>query len=474
MNRPMRTSLRIALVEPKAPGRTVFDMVRLPRLGVAILATLAQKIPGITASVHIEVIEPLDIEEIAQADVIGISTTTSTAPRAYMLCDEIRRRNPDAIVVLGGVHVTFQPGEALAHCDHVFVGEADLTFPAFLQSLMMGETSPRVIGRRLRDSFVNTFRKSPVEDIDCVPDLTLIRGWRGMRIAPIVTSRSCPFNCSFCSVIEMFGQRMRMASLSSVKRALEQAHELGFRDAFFYDDNFVVDIRRTERLLQMIRELPFKLRWSAQVRANTFARHPELAKEMSAAGCQMVYVGIESAEPSALQAFNKKATISDITLGVKNLRKAGILVHGMFVTGAETDTPKSIRHCLRYAIRQKLTTVQFMILTPLPGTQDHERLEREGRVFDHDWTHYDAHHAVHHPEGMSARQLERETLKAMLRFYSPWRILSPYLQNLVRPRQAFCTMCLRAYGWVHAAKGARELRQFTKTLPTMVKPRIGA
>lgn len=465
----MRSSLDIALVEPKAPGRTVFDLVKLPRLGAAILATLAEKIPGVSATVHVEGITPLDLWDIAKKHVVGVSTTTSTAPRAYAICDEVRRRNPSAIVVLGGVHVTFNPGEALQHCDHVFIGEADLTFPAFIEALMRGESSPRVIGQRLRDSFMKSFRRSPVENIDCVPDLTLIRGWREMRIAPIVTSRSCPFNCTFCSVIEMFGQRMRLASLDSVKLGLEQAHRLGFRNAFFYDDNFVVDVKRTQALLTMIRGLPFKINWSAQVRANTFAKHAELAREMSASGCKMVYVGIESAEPSALLAFNKRTSIDEISQGVRNLRMAHIMVHGMFVTGSESDTPKSIRHCLKYAIRQKLATVQFMILTPLPGTQDHERLERAGRVFDRDWSHYDAHHTVHHPERMSAQRLERETLRAMRKFYSPVRILTPYLQNLAQPREAFKTMCLRAYGWLHASKGVRELRRYTRNLPRTVK-----
>ena len=470
----MRSSLNLTLVEPKAPGRTVFDLVRLPRLGVVILATLVKKIPGVSVGVQIEEISPLEIDEIAKADLIGVSTTTSTAPRAYAICDEIRRRNPGAVVVLGGVHVTFNPEEALQHCDHVFVGEADLTFPAFVEGLMKGVDSPPIIGQRLRDSFKQSLRRSPVENIDCVPDVTLIRGWRKMRIAPVVTSRSCPFSCTFCSVIEMFGQKMRFASLESVRQNLDQAHRLGFRHVFFYDDNFVVDAKRTERLLQMIQDLPFRFRWSAQVRANTFSDRPGLARAMHEAGCRMVYVGIESSEPTALLAFNKKANIDEMTKGVRNLRRAGILVHGMFVAGAETDTPESIRHCLRFAIRQRLSTVQFAILTPLPGTQDHDRLERSGRVFDRDWSHYDAHHTVHHPENMSARRLQQETLRAMKKFYRVWRILTPYLENVAHVRQAFFTMCLRTFGWVHVSSGVRELRPYTKDLPRVVKPTVVA
>lgn len=466
-----RSALDVVLVEPKAPGRTVFDLVRLPRLGVVLLATLVQRIPGVKVSAQVEEVSDLDMEEIVKADLVGVSTTTSTAPRAYAICDEVRKRNPDAIVILGGVHVTFNPDEALQHCDHVFVGEADVTFPAFVENLMKGRQSPRVIGQRLRDSFKQSLRRSPVENIDCVPDMTLIRDWRKMRIAPVATSRSCPFSCTFCSVIEMFGQKMRFSSLESVRENLDKAHELGFKHVFFYDDNFVVDAKRTALLLEMIRGLPYRFRWSAQVRANTFAERPELAKAMNEAGCRMVYVGIESSEPTALAAFNKKASITEMTKGVRNLRKAGILVHGMFVAGAESDTPESIRHCLKFAIRQRLSTVQFMILTPLPGTQDHDRLERSGRVFDRDWTHYDAHHTVHHPEGMSARRLQQEMLRAMKRFYSVWRIVTPYLEDLPHVKQAFFTMCLRAFGWVHVYSGRRELRPYTAALPRTVIPK---
>ncbi len=407
-----------------------------------------------------------------KADLVGVSTTTSTAPGAYALCDEVRRRNPGATVVLGGVHVTFNPDEALEHCDHVFVGEADLTFPAFVENCLKGVASPRVIGQRLRESFGQPLRRSPVDNIDCVPDLTLIRNWRRMHIAPVITSRSCPFSCTFCSVIEMFGQKMRFASIEAVRESLIRAHRLGFRKAFFYDDNFVVDEKRTNRLLQMIRSLPFRFRWSAQVRANTFADRKELAAEMFAAGCRMVFVGIESSDPSALHAFNKKADIAQMTQGLRNLRKAGLMVHGMFVAGAESDTPQSIRHCLRFAVRQRLSTVQFMILTPLPGTRDHARLERTGRVFDRDWSHYDAHHTVHHPENMSARALEQEALAAMRGFYRPWRILSPYFDSAAPLRQAFFAMCLRAFGWAKVVSGARRLARYSETLPSIVMPGI--
>ncbi len=460
--------MNVTLVEPRAPGRTIFDLVRLPRLGVVILATQVKRVEGVNVDVQIEEIAPIDVAEIAKADLVGVSTTTSTAPRAYAICDEVRQRNPNAVVILGGVHVTFNPEEAQAHCDHVFVGEADDTFPAFVEGLMKGQDQPQVIGQRLRDSFEEPLRRSSVENIDCVPDLTLIKGWRRMRIAPVVTSRSCPFSCTFCSVIEMFGQRMRFASLDSVRESLEQVHRLGFRRVFFYDDNFVVDAKRTQRLLDLIQSLPFRLTWSAQVRANTFADRPELAKAMHQAGCRMVYVGIESSEPTALAVFNKKTNIAEITKGVRNLRKAGILIHGMFVAGAETDTPRSIRHCLKFAIRQRLSTVQFMILTPLPGTQDHDRLERNGRVFDHDWSHYDAHHTVHHPEGMSARRLQREAFRAMKKFYSLWRIVTPYVEDIPHLKQAFYTMCLRAFGWVHISAAIRGLKVYSSDLPKTI------
>ncbi|HTQ09193.1 MAG TPA: radical SAM protein [Fimbriimonadaceae bacterium] len=468
--RPGLPALSISLVEPKAPGRTVFDLVRLPRLGTVLLATLANRLGGVDAAVHIESIAPLDLEEIAKADVVGVSTTTSTAPRAYAICDEVRRLNPRAIIVLGGVHVTFQTEEALPHCDHVFIGEADETFPAFIKGLLEGSPRPpQVIGSRLRSDFSEPLAPSPVGCIDFLPDLTLIKGWQRMRIAPVVTSRSCPFSCTFCSVIEMFGQRMRYAGIDSVRANLLQLHELGFRRVFFFDDNFAVDVRRTEHLLAMIRDLPFKLRWSAQVRANTFAQHPGLAKNMASAGCRIVYVGIESAEPRSLLAFRKKAQLPEMAKGLRNLRRAGIMVHGMFVAGSSCDDAASIRLSLRFAKKQKLSTVQFMVLTPLPGTQDADRLARSGRVFDDDWSHYDAHHTVHHPEGMSARLLEEATLQAMRRFYSARRIVLPLL-DVFHPRRAFASVYLRAFGWRYIRLAIHELRPYTRALPAQVQP----
>jgi radical SAM superfamily enzyme YgiQ (UPF0313 family) len=162
--------------------------------------------------------------------------------------------------------------------------------------------------------------------------------------------------------------------------------------------------------------------WSTQVRVDV-ARDPELLDLMVRAGCSGLYIGFESVDPSALREMKKGQTVEDIQEAIREIRERKIHIHGMFVFGFDSDTPQKARATVKFAIREKIDTVQFMILTPLPGTQMYDKLLAENRILDRAWDTYDAHHVKFRPLNFSPWDLQFAQIKAHARFYSPMQIV---------------------------------------------------
>jgi radical SAM superfamily enzyme YgiQ (UPF0313 family) len=212
----------------------------------------------------------------------------------------------------------------------------------------------------------------PIQNLDSLPhpDFSLIKGYRfpGL-IMSVSTSRGCPFDCTFCSVTKMFGREYRFRSAENVIEELLSRRRSSF---FFCDDNFTANPQRTSVLLKLM--LKHKIRnWTCQVRCDA-AKDDELLSLMARAGCNVVCVGFESINLKTLQAYQKKQTIEDIVNAIRSFHRKKIKIHGMFVLGSDNDNESTIWDTLKFAIKQKIDTIQMMILTPVPGTDFHPRL----------------------------------------------------------------------------------------------------
>jgi len=166
----------------------------------------------------------------------------------------------------------------------------------------------------------------------------------------------------------------------------------------------------------MIRER-FRFSWTTQVRADV-ARDLELVKLMKKAGCHTLYIGFESANPRSLESMKKKQTVDDLVLASRVLRRHRIGIHGMFVLGFDQDDWKTIKKTVKFAKKTRLATTQFLILTPLPGSELYEKMEAENRLRFRDWSLYDAHHAVFEPARLSIFDLQRAQIFCHKKFYS--------------------------------------------------------
>jgi radical SAM superfamily enzyme YgiQ (UPF0313 family) len=273
----------------------------------------------------------------------------------------------------------------------------------------------------------------PSRNLDALPfpDFSIVKGKSrsiaGWRTIPVLTSRGCPFDCSFCSVTGMFGRKYRCRSTENIIEELRRYNRRR-NIIFFYDDNFAANPARTKDLLEaMIRE-KFKFIWTTQVRAD-IVRDLELVRLMKKAGCHTLYIGLESVNPESLKSMKKKQTVADIANAVKVLRKHKIHVHGMFVIGFDEDDWQSVKKTVKFAKRARLTSTQFLILTPLPGSEFYDRIRRENRIAFSDWTLYDAHHVVFKPARFSLFDLQKAQIFSHKKFYSRLQMARSFLKG---------------------------------------------
>jgi len=412
---------KLVLIEPKSPNLHIFSQFPLPRLGIFILGALV-KAKGWDVEVVIEQSQKLDFEEIRKADLVGISTITSTAPRAYAIADRIR--NMGIPTVLGGPHVTFLPDEALEHADFVIRAEGEEALVRFLEVWETGKDFGSVpnlsylVGGKAVHNPVRPLARSL--DVNPYPDFglakSMMRKIAGKRIVPVQTSRGCPFHCSFCSVTGIFGKKYRFRSTENVIGELRlYNHRDNF--VFFYDDNFTANPERAKTLLRRMIEEKFKFKWSTQVRVD-IARDFELVCLMKKAGCHTLFIGMESVNPKSLENMKKQQTVEEISRAIRVLRRQRIHVHGMFVYGFDDDNWRTVKETVRFAKQAKLSSTQFMILTPLPGSEFFDQVKCENRIQFRDWSLYDAHHAVFKPRRLSLFDLQRAQIFSHSKFYS--------------------------------------------------------
>ena len=412
---------KIVFIEPKPPNLHIFSKFKSPRLGIFILGNIMKK-RGWDVEIFVEDIEPLDWNRIRSADIVGISSITSTAPRAYKIADKIR--DIGIPVIMGGAHPTFLTEEALEHSDFVIRGEGENPLIAFINAWEKkgGFSSVPSLSYKENDKIVHNPAGNFMSDLDKIPfpDFSLFKGKNKLtadgETISIQTSRGCPFNCSFCSVTLMFGRKFRHRSVENIIRELLQ-YKNEKHIIFFNDDNFTANPKQTKELLNaMIRE-KFNFKWSAQVRVDV-AKDETLVKLMRKAGCRTLFIGFESVNPESLYEMKKSQKVEDIIRAIKILRKYNIHIHGMFMLGLDHDNWKTVKKTVRFARRSRLTSVQFLILTPLPGTELYEQIKSDNRIFFKDWSLYDAHHVVYKPANLSMSELQNAQIYSHKKFYS--------------------------------------------------------
>ena len=422
---------KISFIEPGAPGLHIFSKFPIPRLGAVLLSTILRE-RGYNVKTFIEDLASPDWSFIKSSDLVCISTVTSTAIKAYRIGKQLKALNIP--VIMGGAHPTFLPDEALEYADFVIRGEGEHSLVELLEYMDKGVPALMDIkGLSYRDregKNVHNPSREFIEDLDVlpIPDFSLVHNWTPSNTYPISTSRGCPYDCSFCSVIRMFGRRYRFKCVEATLEELKYAVSVSRATKFIVDDNFTANKVRAKEILKGMIADKIKTRWSAQVRTDV-ARDPQLLRLMADSGCYTLFIGFESVNPQTLKEYNKNQDLEDIISCIRTVRHHGIHIHGMFVIGAETDDVDTIHETVDFAKDLGIDTVQIMILTPLPGTPLFNDMMKNGRLLHTDWSKYDVQHVVFKPRLMSPAALQIETIRAMGRFYS-WKYIFRHLAKL--------------------------------------------
>lgn len=362
-------------------------------------------------------------------DLVGITCMTALAPRAYEIARRYRARGVP--VVLGGMHPSLCADEALGHADAVVVGDAE--GGAWVRVVRDAEAG------RLQGVYRNPV-PPPLAGLRPVPR-HLLHGDRYATVHAVQATRGCPHGCDFCAVSAFHGRGQRRRPAGEV--AAEVA-EIPGEFFLFVDDNLTADRDYARSLFAALQ--PLGKRWVTQSTLG-IADDAGFVAEAARAGCIGLFVGLESFSESNLGGVGKSFNrVGGYRRAIRLLHGHGIGVEAGIVFGFDGDRPEVFEDTLRLLDDLEIDAVQVSIFTPLPGTPRHRVMS--GRIFDRDWAHYDFHHVVFSPRGMTPEALKEGHDWVVREFYSPWRIARRLWRHARRPGG------LRTLKYVAAINGA--------------------
>ena len=360
--------------------------------------------------------------EFKEADLVALTALTSSVTRAYEIAAMYRKKGIST--VLGGIHASMMPDEAMKFVDSVVIGEVESVWPSLIKDFEKGRLSKSYKGKLL--SMENAVK--PRRDLF----------HKDYNFASIQTTRGCPMSCDFCSVHTFNGNSYR---LRPVEEVLDELETLEHNLVYFVDDNLIGYGKRSQRraieLFKGIIDRGIKIDWFCSASMN-FADNEEVLRLASESGCRMVLLGIESERIDQLQDMNKKLNAK---MGIESydevfnkIHKYGIAVLGAFIYGLPTDTPEFMAARTKYINDASIDAVQATILTPLPGTGLFNRMTGEGKItlnnYPDDWQYYHFGKVVFKHDIMDHEVISSEIAKNWNSLYNESTLKKKFIRTL--------------------------------------------
>jgi anaerobic magnesium-protoporphyrin IX monomethyl ester cyclase len=423
--------MKILLVNPAPTGTLKATGVLFPPLGLLYIAAHAEKEGHQVTIRDLAVRRKKEDIDFKKYDVVGISTDTTRHRRALQLAK--RAKASGCTVVMGGPHPGYVDEEILStrRVDFIVRGEGEVTFSALVAALEKKNgqfDSIRGISFRSNGGLVRTAPRPFIENIDSLPlparHLINMDDYRqtkfgGRDITPLITSRGCPYQCTFCASSHFFGKKVRTRSVASVLNEIEEIYRrYHFNAVAFVDDTFNLFPKRVIEICHGIIEKKLDLWWWCLSRIDLLLRNEAMIKEMVKAGAKSVFIGVESSSSRTLKELRKGIEVEETVQTVEMLKRNGLEIHASYILGGLHDTVEMIHETIRFAKRLDTNVTQFSILTPYPGTAVYEEVKDRIFKWRSPWSFFDMQHLVFKHDHLSFIRMEWLLLKAHLLYYT--------------------------------------------------------
>ena len=349
-------------------------------------------------------------------DLVGITAMTTQAKRAYQLADAYRKLG--VTVLLGGIHPSAMPEDALPHCDAVARGDGETTLPHMIADWEAGlrqHGDPRLAYRGLKPIY--DWKDYPTAPIGS-PRKDLLNPKDYLVFNPIQTTRGCPHSCTFCTTPAVFGRKFRLREIKDIVEEITEAKQRYNSWTFiFSDDNFAGNQKWALELCAALE--PLNITWASQCDI-LISRNDKLLAAMRRSGCVGLILGLEATRQDTLTEAGKKFVRADsYEWRIRKIQSYGISLWGAFIYGFDHDHWTDLMHTCRFAQRMDLAMSCYPILTPYPGTAIWQEYKKTGRILSQDWDRYNGASVVYAPRQVTPKQLRHAQMAAFAEFYWP-------------------------------------------------------
>jgi anaerobic magnesium-protoporphyrin IX monomethyl ester cyclase len=428
----MQRRVNTLLVNPP-PLKGVYQHQLYLPIGLAYLASVLEENDQEVTVIDCPALE-MDHEKLKtklasiEPKMIGITSMTPTIQSGLLSARIAKEVCPEATVVLGGPHATFMDEQILNKeeaVDVVVRGEGEQTLLELAQNVSNSNALNRIEGITFRKNGqpIRTPNRPFIQDLDDLPRPAYkhfpLEKYRlfGRRMLPIITSRGCPSQCSFCTTSRIFGKKFRARSPKNVVDELEWLKNVHGADAFtFYDDTFTLDKKRALEICEEIKKRKIDRPWDCQTRVSQVSK--EILKKMKEANCQQIFFGVESGCQKILDAVKKGTSVEQNEMAIRLAKEMGLFVAVSVIVGYPGETKDMVQQTIDLITRTEPDDVYICVATPYPGTELREIIENMGWEISNDWKLYDTTMPVFKNPNLSNEDINMIRNSFYDRFYS--------------------------------------------------------
>lgn len=438
--RPRKPARVLLVYPPQMHAYGVKQQPAYPPLGLLTIGAILEKAGHVVKLIDMDA-EDVGTETLIKAvsdggfDIVGFSSVTPSYPVALDIASAVKREFPAITTILGGIHATVDPHSCAKESafDFIVVGEGECTAVELVDAVILkaGDFSgvKGLVYTKMDGSMVATEMRSLVPDLDDLPfpAMHLLKDIdrysppdaTSLPVMPIMVSRGCPGQCTYCQTKNIFGRRTRYRSPEKVMEYVRELHDrYGIRELHIIDDVFTANRRIVMDFCRLLKAEPYKLHIALPngVRADMISE--EILQALKEAGLRAVGFGVETGSDRIAKIIRKGMTRGQVRKAFAMAKKVGLDTWGFFMIGLPGDDERSVQDTIDFAIELNPKFAKFLILKPFPGSEVFYQLNEKGLIDSFDYFMYGVYTApVHHLEALTQQRILQMQKKAFRSFY---------------------------------------------------------